>query len=81
MIDRTDSQHQHEAPRSIGVPKDWERRVLSVSEASRYCSVPSEEVLTWIDTGMLRATRVGLGVYRIGVSDLMAFLQSYGFRL
>jgi excisionase family DNA binding protein len=63
----------------IQPPADSERRVLSVSEVAKYCGVPSEEVLNWIDTGRLVATYMGHGGYRIAVGDFLAFFSRYTF--
>ena len=60
-------------------PVDTERRVLSVTEVARYCGVPSEEVLNWIDTGRLVASYLRHGAYRIAVGDFLAFFNRYAF--
>ena len=60
-------------------PADSERRVLSVSDIAKYCGVPSEEVLSWIDTGRLVASCLRHGGYRIAVGDFMAFFSRYAF--
>ena len=53
--------------------------MLSVSDVAKYCSVPSEEVLSWIDTGRLVASQLRHGGYRIAVGDFMAFFSRYAF--
>ncbi len=63
----------------IQTPADSERQVLSVSEVAKYCGVPSEEVLNWIDTGRLVASYVCHGDYRIAVGDFLAFFTRYVF--
>ena len=63
----------------IQAPADSERRVLSVSDVAKYCGVPSEEVLSWIDTGRLVASYLRHGGYRIAVGDFMAFFNRYAF--
>ena len=62
-------------------PQDTERRFLSVAEVARYCGVVDVEVLTWIDSEELNASRVAIGRYRIAVGDLMAFLERLDFPL
>jgi excisionase family DNA binding protein len=61
--------------------KDTERRFLSVAEVARYCGIADVEVLTWIDSGELRAARVAIGRYRIAVGDLLAFLARFHLAL
>ncbi len=61
--------------------QDTERRFLSVAEVARYCGVADVEVLTWIDSEELNASRVAIGRYRIAVGDLMAFLERLDFAL
>lgn len=63
----------------IQAPADGERRVLSVAEIAKYCGVPREEVLSWIDTGRLVASYLRHGGYRIAVGDFMAFFSRYAF--
>jgi hypothetical protein len=58
---------------------DSQRCLLSAGEVARYCSVPTAEVLGWIDTGRLLATRVRYGAYRIAIGDFMAFISRYAF--
>ena len=65
----------------IQPPADSERRVLSVSDVAKYCGVPSEEVLNWIDTGRLVASYLRTGGYRIAVGDFMAFFTRYTFMI
>ena len=55
--------------------QDTERRFLSLAEVARYCGIADVEVLTWIDSGELNASRVTIGRYRIAVGDLLAFLE------
>jgi excisionase family DNA binding protein len=57
---------------------DVVRRFLTPYEVARYCGVPNEEVLSWIDSGKLRATYLPIGRYRIAVPDLMVFLHRFG---
>ena len=52
---------------------------LSVSDVARYCGVPTEEVVRWIDTGRLVATYLDHGGFRIAVGDFMAFFSRYAF--
>ena len=63
----------------IQPPADRERRVLSVSEVAKYCGVPTEEVLTWIDSGRLVASYMPHGGYRIAAGDFLAFFSRYTF--
>ncbi len=56
-------------------PQDTERRFLSVAEVARYCGIADVEVLGWIDSGELNASRVAIGRFRIAVGDLLAFLE------
>ena len=44
--------------------QDTERRFLSVAEVARYCGIADVEVLAWIDSGELNASRVAIGRYR-----------------
>ncbi len=55
--------------------QDTERRFLSVAEVARYCGIADVEVLTWIDSGELNASRVAIGRFRIAVGDLLAFME------
>lgn len=61
----------------IAVPQDRVRRLLKVADIARYCGVPTEEVLGWIDNGMLRANYLPHGRYRIATGDFLAFAQKY----
>ena len=61
----------------IRVPGDRVRRVLTLGDVARYCSVPTEEVLGWIDGGMLPATYVPHGRYRVDAGDFLAFVQKF----
>ena len=53
------------------------RHLLNSSEVARYCGVPREEVLGWIDSGKLKATHFPIDRYRIEVGDLIAFLHKF----
>ncbi len=55
--------------------QDTERRFLSVAEVARYCGIADVEVLSWIDSGELNASRVAIGRFPIAVGDLLAFLE------
>jgi len=57
--------------------QDTERRFLSVAEVAKYCEIADVEVLTWIDSGELNASRVAIGHYRIAVGDLLAFIERF----
>ena len=59
------------------VPQDRERRVLSLGDVAAYCGVPTEEVLGWIDSGMLPATYLPYGRYRVDAGDFLAFVQKF----
>ena len=61
----------------IAVPQDRVRRMLKVADVARYCGVPTEEVLGWIDAGMLRASYLPHGRYRITTGDFLAFVQKF----
>lgn len=62
-------------------PQDTERRFLSIAEVASYCGIADVEVLRWIDSGELNATRVAIGRYRMAVGDLLAFLERHRFLL
>jgi len=53
------------------------RHLLNSVEVARYCGVPREEVLGWIDSGKLKAAYYPVDRYRIDVGDLMAFLHKF----
>lgn len=57
--------------------QDVARRFLTAQEVARYCSVPEPEVLSWIDSGMLKASYVSAGRYRVTTEDFIVFLQKY----
>jgi hypothetical protein len=56
---------------------DVARHLLSSAEVARFCGVPREEVLGWIDSGRLEASYLPVDRYRIDVGDLIAFLHKY----
>ena len=60
--------------RSPHLPKDEMRYFLTAYEVARFCGVPTEEVLGWIDAGMLAATYLPVGRYRITVHDFLVFM-------
>ena len=63
---------------SLVRPKtDVVRQFLTPWEVARFCGVPSEEVLSWIDSGKLKATYFPIGRYRIAVPDLVVFLHQF----
>ena len=53
------------------------RHLLSSTEVARFCGVPREEVLGWIDSGKLKASYLPVDRYRIDVGDLLAFLHKF----
>ncbi len=53
------------------------RHLLNSVEVARYCGVPREEVLGWIDSGKLKASYFPVDRYRIRVGDLLAFLHKF----
>ena len=57
--------------------QDVARRFLTSHEVARYCSVPEPEVLTWIDSGMLKANYMLGGRYRVSTDDFIVFLEKY----
>ena len=61
--------------------EDTERRFLNIAEVAIYCGVEDVEVMTWIDSGELKASRVAIGHYRITVGDLLAFLGRFHLAL
>jgi hypothetical protein len=61
----------------VKVATDTARRVLNTAEIARYCGVPNEEVLGWIDNGMLKASYIPVGRYRVNVDDFVVFLSRY----
>ena len=63
---------------SLVRPKtDVVRQFLTPWEVARFCGVPNEEVLSWIDSGKLKATYFPIGRYRIAVPDLVVFLHQF----
>ena len=63
---------------SLTRPKtDVVRQFLTPYEVARFCGVPNEEVLSWIDTGKLNAAYFPIGRYRIAVPDLIVFLHQF----
>lgn len=63
---------------SLVRPKtDVVRQFLTPYEVARFCGVPNEEVLSWIDSGKLNATYFPIGRYRIAVPDLIVFLHQF----
>lgn len=52
--------------------------ILTVSQASKYCNVPSETIIGWIDSGQLKAERTVGGHRRIKREDLDLFLRAKG---
>jgi len=56
---------------------DVVRQFLTPYEVARFCGVPNEEVLSWIDSGKLNATYFPIGRYRIAVPDLIVFLHQF----
>jgi len=61
-----------------GAGVDDMRRVLTTCEVGSYCGVSRKQVVEWIDAGMLRATAVSDGWYRIAVEDFQVFLFRFG---
>ena len=55
-------------------------KTLTVSQASRYCKVSSETVLTWIEEGLSAETAAG-GHRRIKKEDLDRFLKERGITI
>jgi hypothetical protein len=65
-------------PTSLVRPKtDVVRQFLTPWEVARFCGVPNEEVLSWIDSGKLQATYFPIQRYRIAVPDLVVFLHQF----
>lgn len=61
------------ARRVVQAP-DNARHILSLSEVAAFCGVPVQRVLSWIDAGLLKATAVDHGHYRITAEEFSAFL-------
>lgn len=55
--------------------------ILTVSQASDYCNVPTETIIQWLDTGGLSALKTEEGHRRIRKDDLDAFLRKKGLPL
>lgn len=60
---------------------DVARYLLSSVEVAKFCGVPREEVLGWIDSGRLKAAYFPIDRYRIDVGDLLAFLHKFQIAL
>lgn len=58
-------------------PTEEQRWILSSVDVARYCGVPHEEVLGWIDSGMLEATYLPPARYRILARDFMVFAERF----
>ncbi|MCP4665518.1 MAG: response regulator [Deltaproteobacteria bacterium] len=52
--------------------------VMTVFEASKYCSVSSKTIINWIDAGHISAYKTVGGHRRIKKSDLEAFMNKQG---
>ena len=64
------------APRLRARPaEDCVRRFLSIFDVAAYCDVLPDDVLDWIECGILRATYIPPRHYRIAFDDLLVVLQ------
>ena len=54
---------------------DYVRRFLSIFDVAAYCGVLPDDVLDWIECGMLEATHIPPRHYRIVFGDLLVLLQ------
>jgi hypothetical protein len=70
-------QVENEVPSLPRRETDVVRQFLTPYEVARFCGVPNEEVLSWIDSGKLNATYFPIGRYRIAVPDLIVFLHQF----
>ncbi len=55
--------------------------MLTVSQASKYCAVPTETIISWIESGDLSADKTVGGHRRIKKDDLDAVLKKKGISL
>ena len=55
--------------------------ILTVSQASEYCNVPTKTIISWIDAGGLSALKTEGGHRRIRKDDLDKFLKEKGIPL
>lgn len=55
--------------------------MLTVSQASKYCSVPTKTIISWIDSGDISAQKTVGGHRRIRKEDLDAVLVKKGISL
>jgi excisionase family DNA binding protein len=53
-------------------------KVMTVYEASKYCSVSSKTIINWVDSGHIKAYKTVGGHRRINKSDLEAFMKNQG---
>ena len=56
---------------------DRQRKFLDANDIARYCGVPREEVLGWIDSGALRAVYLPHGRYCVNAQDFVAFVYRF----
>ena len=56
---------------------DRQRRFLDANDIARYCGVAREEVLAWIDSGVLKAVYLPHGRYRVNAQDFVAFVDRF----
>ena len=54
---------------------DYVRRFLSIFDVAAYCGVFPDDVLDWIECGMLKATYIPPSHYRIAFDDLQVLVQ------
>jgi hypothetical protein len=71
------AQIEEELTSMVRPETDLVRQFLTPYEVARFCGVPNEEVLSWIDSGKLSATYFPIGRYRIAVPDLIVFLHQF----
>jgi len=55
--------------------------ILTVAQAAKYCNVPTETIINWLDTGGLSALKTEGGHRRIKKDDLDKYLREKGIPL
>ena len=75
-MDTTRARRFEFTPRLRARPaEDYVRRFLSIFDVAAYCDVLPDDVLDWIECGMLEATHIPPRFYRIAFDDLLVLLQ------
>ena len=74
-MDTTRARRFEIAPRTWERPNgDYVRRFLSIFDVAAYCGVLPDDVLDWIEFGMLEAAHIPPRHYRIAFHDLLVLV-------